>query len=187
MVGLPRKWNGTKIRAPSLALTKGFFMKFSSALSLAVVFAVIGSTGSIGYAGCREAYLQEFRTIESNADFNLNTTTLATVVFGVAGTTLGSGPVVITSGAGAATSAGITTVAKIRKESLMKVIRLLDQSEVGIGIELAEFAKDIDAITGDVATTILNLNSRNILCMSSTGLLSRDEIGELVKNSLRKK
>ncbi len=164
-------------------------MKSHYILVIALAFTCICSSGQAADEGCRRAYANAYWEIDQTAEFSETMTGAGTAVGGMLaiGGGAGGGPAMLTTGAGAVTFAGLTTVSQIRKESLMKVIRLIDQSEVGIGLDLSEFSKEMKISNEVAAATIRDFNSRYILCDSSTGLISLSEIKDLVKVSLRKK
>ena len=164
-------------------------MKFSYILSL-VVASVITSLSSIGNADCRDAYVANIE-----ASMVVGGVSGAFTAAGGAGAALGAAeagaavPSYITTGSVAVVVGGLTTAIEIHKNSLMKVIRLIDQAEIVnniVGLDLNNFAKQVGLSPKEAASWILDLNKRGVFCQVSTGLLSLEELKTLFVSLLKK-
>ncbi len=183
MVGLSRKWSGPKTKKACLGPNdERHFMKMYYYLSLLLALTI---ASSIGRADCREVYFQKFTQLGGEAAIGVGVAGLATIIGGAG--SLSSPASYLTTAAGAATGGGLTTIGEKRKADLIKVIGILDQANVVTGLDLNEFAREINFNIEVTAAKIVELNINGSLCREPMGVLSRSELTDLIRTSLQKK
>lgn len=131
-------------------------------------------------ADCRDAYKYAYDSIDQKSTTVIQ---MSGSVFALAGTFgfifVGPQPALVTSGVGASASAVAYTVEQVAQAKLIKVIRLIDQAKLGVGLDLNEFASDLKVDQKVAAALVLQLNSNGALCQSSSGFLSLSQIKDL--------
>ena len=133
-----------------------------------LIFTSMSLTSEIAKAGCRNAYLG-MQTKESEYEVQgVETVGGSAVGFLVTGLISSNTPLAVAVGtAGLLTGSGVITSEVVSSKRAAKMIRLLDQSQVGIelGFELQTVAKDLGLDLKSTAALVRSLDERNIFCM----------------------
>ena len=144
-------------------------MRKISIASILFISAIIPAA----FAGnCTEIYEQVTARAQTQENLAFTGTIIGTA-------SLAAGPIGLVGGASAASSVGVTaSTYDPDSHDIREALALLQEAEVGDGLILREFAAKVDITLEQLVATILDMDSRRILCPSKP--LGASEIAALI-------